>query len=374
MFRPSLGSAGYEKNFIRQAIFSSHIRLDGRGLNDMRPLYIKLDRGERSCTSEVSIGATSIVCVVTGHMVAPYPDKPNEGSLHFNTEISPHTETLGITHAEVSRLLERTIRDSESIDTESLCIVTGELVWEIRCELRVIDGIGGNVIDACVLAAMAALKGFRKPEVSVVSTEFDDNNKSKSKLYIHHSDEREPLPLALQHVPLQISLGILMKSHQQQSLSSTNKEALSNDEKYIFLVDPSSEEESALDGRISFSLNAHQELCAVSKPGGISLPAEMIMKSAAICAKKVEWLHKQFAIALQQLEEQTLSEREVRLEKMRKFRALEEAHALSSRMESDEGNDENNTSNEETFVGGIDRNDPILQWSYLHEPVRIRET
>jgi len=224
----------------------------------MRPISIKLSRGERNCTSEVSIGTTSIVCVVTGHMVAPYPDKPNEGSLHFNTEISAHTESLGITHAEVSRLLERTIRDSESIDTESLCIVTGELVWEIRCELRVIDGTGGNIIDACVLAAMAGLKGFRKPEVSVISTEFDDQNKSKSKLYIHHSDEREPLPLALQHVPLQVTLGIFMQSYQQQTLGSGSKESMPLHEKYVFLVDPSSAEDYTLDGRISFSLNAHK--------------------------------------------------------------------------------------------------------------------
>jgi len=368
MFRQTLTAPAYEKSFIRQAIFSSNIRLDGRGSDDMRPISIKLSRGETYCTSEVGIGATSIVCVVTGHMVAPYPDKPNEGSLHFNTEISPHTESLGVTHAEVSRLLERTIRDSESIDTESLCIISGELVWEIRCELHIVDGVGGNIIDACVLAAMAALKGFRKPEISVISSEYDQQNKSKSKILVHHSDEREPLPLALQHVPLQVTLGIFKKGTQQQSLGSGNKEIIPMHEKYIFIVDPSSQEDSAIDGRISFSLNAHKELCAVSKPGGISLPAQLIMKAASICSKKVELLHKQFSIALQQLEEQVIAEREVRLEKIRKYRVIQEAMESENAME-----DGSNRIEVVNTKGGIDRNDPILQWSYLHEPVRIRE-
>ena len=113
----------------------------------------------------------------------------------------------------------------------------------------------------------------------------------------------------------------------------------------------------------------------MSKPGGISLPTELIMNAALICSKKVEWLHKQFSLALQQLEEQTVMEREIRLETIRKYRAMEESRVLSNQMESEEyhsnsNGEENSSSN---VIGGIDRNDPILQWSYLHEPVSIRE-
>lgn len=39
-------------------------------------------------------------------------------------------------------------------------------VWSIRVDVHVLDS-GGNLIDACCLAALAALLGFRKPQVEV---------------------------------------------------------------------------------------------------------------------------------------------------------------------------------------------------------------
>lgn len=53
--------------------------------------------------------------------------------------------------SELTRVLERTIRDSNVLDTESLCIVSGDKVWAIKCDVTVTD-YGGNVIDASVLA------------------------------------------------------------------------------------------------------------------------------------------------------------------------------------------------------------------------------
>ncbi len=206
------------QEFIRQALTTSGIRLDGRSPDDFRQISISVDRSETSSVCEAHLGITSVIAIVTGEVVAPFPDRPNEGSLHFNTEISPHTETLGVTHSEISRLLERSIRDSDTIDTESLCIVSGEKVWDIRCEMRIVDASGGNIIDACVLAAMGALKAFRKPDISVLITSVTSKD-SVSKLVVHHSDEREPLPLALQHTPLSVTLGIL-----KRDLSSTSIE------------------------------------------------------------------------------------------------------------------------------------------------------
>lgn len=78
-------------------------------------------------------------------------------------------ESHGISHIQLNRLLDRSIRESDAIDTESLCIVSGERVWLISCDVRVIDYSDGNVVDATLFAAMSAFKAFRKPEVSVVS-------------------------------------------------------------------------------------------------------------------------------------------------------------------------------------------------------------
>jgi exosome complex component RRP45 len=50
-------------------------------------------------------------------------------------------------------MLERSIRDSEALDTESLCIIAGEKVWSIICDVKILN-YDGNVIDACNLAAV----------------------------------------------------------------------------------------------------------------------------------------------------------------------------------------------------------------------------
>ena len=42
--------------FIRQALYDSGLRLDGRGVDDYRDTSIELSRAETSCTSEVHIG------------------------------------------------------------------------------------------------------------------------------------------------------------------------------------------------------------------------------------------------------------------------------------------------------------------------------
>ena len=76
------------------------------------------------------------------------------------------------------RILERCIKESRAIDTESLCIIAGEKasyplhaeaglvkvvclqVWEIRLDLHVVDHCG-NIVDCASIAAITALKYFR---------------------------------------------------------------------------------------------------------------------------------------------------------------------------------------------------------------------
>jgi exosome complex component RRP45 len=203
--------------FIRQALFDSRLRLDGRNLEDIRAISVKLTRTETSCSSEIQWGHTMVAAVISCKIIAPFPERPNEGVLHFNSELSAQAEVSGYSNAEISRMLEKSIRESETLDTESLCIVNGEKVWEIRCEIRIIDASGGNIIDAAILAAISALKGFRKPEISIITTELVSQNQSKTKLHIHHSDERDPLPLALHHTPLSLSVGIARRGGHPQS-------------------------------------------------------------------------------------------------------------------------------------------------------------
>jgi exosome complex component RRP45 len=92
---------------------------------------------------------------VNAEIVVPYPDRSTEGMLQFTVDISLGTEQAGYSSSQLCRMLERSIRDSEALDTESLCIIAGEKVWSIVCDVKVLN-YDGNVIDACNLAAVSS--------------------------------------------------------------------------------------------------------------------------------------------------------------------------------------------------------------------------
>lgn len=122
-----------------------------------------------------------------------------------------------------------------------------------------------------------------------------------------------------------------------------------------------------MDGKISFSINAHRELCAMNKPGGVALSSDIILKAAQIANQRAVVLHQKLAAALNELEAQVLVDREKRQELLRarhaymmKIQASNEGNGSSSAMDVSSG----------TGIitkGGIDRNDPILAWASLHQ-------
>lgn len=347
MLRGSVSESKNEVPFIRQAL-GSGIRLDGRQASEYRDVELNLYRGESKSSAEVSIGSTRVFCAVSGRITAPFPDRPTEGQLQFNAHMSQGSE--GITHIEIVRLLERCIRESEAIDTESLCIVGGEKVWQISCEIRVLD-YAGSVLDAVVLAAMAALRAFRKPEISIV----DKSSSSSGSIVIHSSDEREPLPLALHHTPLAVTIGIFKDIVKAEGKSQT-----------VLIGDPCKSEEKAMDGSIVFSINTHKELCAIHKPGGVAVPIETILAATKMAEQRAETLHAVLQTGLQVLEQNVEADRKSRLDVLRASRAAAEAADPadpSVAMAVEEGG-----ALAAHGDGGIDRDDPVLSWALLHRP------
>ena len=57
------------------------------------------------------------------------------GILQFNAEVSSLADIKAYSHNDLIRVLERSIKESESIDTESLCIISGEKVVMILSPL-----------------------------------------------------------------------------------------------------------------------------------------------------------------------------------------------------------------------------------------------
>ncbi len=70
-------------------------------------------------------------------------------------------------------------------------------MWSLRCDVHVLDH-GGNLVDACILAALAALLVYRKPEVTV-------GGSSGTEIIVHSTDQREPAPLTIHHTPVAVT-------------------------------------------------------------------------------------------------------------------------------------------------------------------------
>ncbi|RYP79147.1 hypothetical protein DL771_000125 [Monosporascus sp. 5C6A] len=183
-----------ERTFVVQAL-QEGLRLDARAFDQFRNLELKF--GDQYGVADVTLGKTRILAKVSAEVTVPYSDRPFDGIFTITTELSPMAspafEVNRPTETEVllSRLLEKTVRRSNALDTESLCLVAGQKCWSIRVDLHVLSH-DGNLIDASCLAVVAALRHFRKPDTSMEG----------ETLTIYTAAEREPVPLSWLHSPL----------------------------------------------------------------------------------------------------------------------------------------------------------------------------
>jgi len=161
---------------------------------------------------------------------------------------------------EVARIIERSLRDSRALDTESLVILSGLKVWHVKCDVHVLDH-DGNLTDACCLAALAALTAFRRPEVTV-------GGATGKEITVHPKEVKEPVPLTIHHIPLAVTL------------------ALFEDGTYV-AVDPNRKEESTMTGHVTCVLNKQEELCSIQKGGGVGIPVAMVEHCINVAAQKV---------------------------------------------------------------------------------------
>uniref|UniRef100_A0A023GM67 Exosome complex component RRP45 n=1 Tax=Amblyomma triste TaxID=251400 RepID=A0A023GM67_AMBTT len=256
-----------ERDFVKIAV-SEDKRVDNRTSKESRNVHVSfgLDRG--CCIA--SLGETKVLAQVSAEIIVPKPGRPAEGELFVNLELSPmaapHFEAgrLGDYGVEVSRLLERCIRDSRCIDLESLCIVSGEKVWALRIDAQVLNHVG-NIVECAGIATMGALVHFRRPDVTVIGTE----------VTVHNPRDREPVPLHLHHYPFLVSFAFY-------------------DEGKSVLVDPTEIEERIAEGLLTIGANAHSEVCLLHQRGCtvrkdlIWLCAQLASVRAKVVAEKIK--------------------------------------------------------------------------------------
>ncbi|MFH0874878.1 MAG: exosome complex protein Rrp42 [archaeon] len=237
-------------------------RYDGRNKEEFRNLVIEkaiIKNAEGS--ARVKLGETEVLAGVKFELGTPYPDTPDEGTIAVNVELmamsSPEFELgpPGLPAIELARVVDRGIRESKVIDMKKLCIEKGEKVWMINIDICSLND-AGNLLDAAGIAALSALMTARFPTVK--DGKVDYKTLTNDKLSI----TKMPLPVTV------IKIG----NH--------------------FLVDPSSEEESVTESRLTIATTEDGKICALQKGGDVALSLDDISKMIDLALAKSKDIRK----------------------------------------------------------------------------------
>ncbi|MEK6907395.1 MAG: exosome complex protein Rrp42 [Nanoarchaeota archaeon] len=230
-------------------------RSDERKFDEYRDIKIELNISKNAeGSARCKIGETEVLVGVKMDVGEPYPDSPDEGTIIVTAELTPIASPNfelgppGSQATELARIVDRGIRESQAVDFKKLCIKKGELIWMVFIDIYPLND-DGNLIDASVLGALAALKHARFPKLEkdkVVFGEFTDKK------------------LGLTKLPVTLTFGKI------------------NDK---ILLDLNSKEESAIDSRLSISI-CDGDIHAMQKGGDKAMTPEDIEKMVDIAIKK----------------------------------------------------------------------------------------
>ncbi|CCG82313.1 Exosome complex component rrp45 [Taphrina deformans PYCC 5710] len=253
-----------ESQFVLEAL-EEQLRLDFRGASEFRKLSLSF--GSEYGLVEVLLGETRVLCRVTATIVRPFEDRPFDGQFIVNTEMSAFVgQSRGPGQNEeellISRTLEKSVRRSRALDTESLCIVAGKQCWQIRADIHFLNN-EGNLLDAACLALTTSLLHFRRPDTKVHGEQ----------VTVYTLKQRVPVPLQLTHLPICLTFSFF--SHGK-----------------IVLIDASRQEEILRSGEISITMNKSKELSQINKAGGVAITPDVLMKCLNIAVAKTQELTK----------------------------------------------------------------------------------
>ncbi|RLE46773.1 RNA-binding protein [Candidatus Woesearchaeota archaeon] len=238
------------------------IRYDGRKKEQFRDVVVELGISHSAeGSARVKIGKTEVLAGVKMALEEPYPDTPDKGNLMVNAELLPASNPEfepgppGEEAIEISRVIDRGVRESKAIDFEKLCVKKGEKVWSVMVDICTIND-DGNLLDASALAVLAALTDAKFPAVSDGVIDYSKKTDKK---------------LPLTKLPITIT-AYKIGDH--------------------FIVDPLPSEELAYDSRLTVALTEDNEISAMQKGGEEPLSIEDIGKVIDIAQKLAPELRK----------------------------------------------------------------------------------
>ena len=229
-------------------------RIDERKFTQYRDIRIQtnyINKAEGSAM--VSIGGTTVLAGVKAQIGTPFSNSPDKGIIITNTEllaIANRNFEYGPPNkfaVEISRVVDRTIRESPLIDLEKLCIIEGSKAWKLHIDIYILD-FDGNLMDASCLATVSALITTKIPTVKFVNDEISIDYENLTGLPIKNKSV----------------LCTVVKINDQ------------------LIVDPLYVEETLMDASLSIGFREDGTLCAIQKCGLDIMSVQEIMKSMNI--------------------------------------------------------------------------------------------
>nr|CAH0100483.1 unnamed protein product [Daphnia galeata] len=227
-------------------------RPDGRSLLEFRRMTLNAGSiGTADGSAIVKCGNTAIICGIKAELVAPERDEPQKGLIIPNVTLpslcSSHIKSgpPGETAQAATQFIAELVNNNIIMDLETLCIKNSKWSWVLYCDLLCIN-LDGSLLDACVMALVAALKNLSLPVVS-----YDEE---MDKLISNIEDK--------------------MGFHGiKQPVTST----FSLFENGILISDPTFEEEQLAAGVISITMEG-TSVTHLYKPGGCTLNEKQVKK------------------------------------------------------------------------------------------------
>ncbi|XP_029304314.1 exosome complex component RRP43 [Cottoperca gobio] len=238
----------YHRSFLKD-----NCRPDGRELSEFRTTTLNIGSiSTANGSALVKVGNTTVICGIKAELTNPIVEAPGKGYIVPNLDLPPLCSSRfrpgppGEQAQAASQFIADVIESSAVIQTEDLCIERGKLCWVLYCDMMCVD-YDGNVLDACIIALLAALKNTQLPEVTI--------NAESGKPEVNLEKRRS---LHIQKHPVGASFCVFDNS--------------------ILIVDPTAEEESLSTSHLTVVTDEEDRLCVVHKPGGTSLSGEKLQE------------------------------------------------------------------------------------------------
>ena len=243
-------------------------RIDGRALDEIRPLSIDIDVvPHANGSARVRLGDTEIVSGVKVQPDRPFPDMGDKGIFICTAEILPLAHPSAETGPpqpdviELARVVDRGIRESGMIDLSQFVLEKDKSVIGLFADSVVTDH-DGNLFDACSYASVAAIITSKIPKWEM---------KDDIPVLIENQESDAPITT----IPISVTMGRIGE---------------------FIIVDPNIDEWGCLDARITITTNSDGNIVALQKGGSDGFTLEQLVKCSELSitiGKKIREIVKQ---------------------------------------------------------------------------------